>query len=200
MAGDQVFFRSLVSNSNSIAQLQTELRTNPDLHRESGWAKDRQHSPSWNLNHIFANKASLGALPPLLTLFCFPCPSALKLIHRSYLSTALTDTGKYVVHARLQKFSASLYLESLEWENTGLITMFVFPQPLAGKISLAVALRKECSGRKLWPPKGKVRQKIRFPSPVSHVTTISSSKKIYFLSSTTTTLDNLYWKLQQTLQ
>lgn len=64
--------------------------------------------------------------------------------------------------ARLQKFSALLYLWGLEWENTGLIPMFVTPQPLAGKISLAVALRKdvkEHTGRKLWPPKGKVQQR-----------------------------------------
>lgn len=78
--------------------------------------------------------------------------------------------------------------------------MFVFPQPLAGKISLAVALGKDVKehlGRKLQPPKGKksLTKKIHLPNPVSHVTTKSSSKKVYFLSlflsSTTTLLDNL---------
>jgi len=62
------------------------------------------------------------------------------------------------MRARLQKFSAFLYLQGLLWENPGLITMFVFPQPLAGKIFRAIALRKdtkEHKGRKLWPPKGK---------------------------------------------
>lgn len=68
-----------------------------------------------------------------------------------------------VLHARLQKFSAFLYLESLEWENTALITMFVFAQPLAGKIPLAVAFGKdlkECLGRKLRPSKESLTKNI----------------------------------------
>lgn len=56
--------------------------------------------------------------------------------------------------ARFQKFSVFLYLQGLEWENTGLVPMFVLPQPLPGKMSLAIVLRKdvnESMGRKLWP-------------------------------------------------
>lgn len=77
--------------------------------------------------------------------------------------------------------------------------MFVTPQPLAGKISLAIAPRKdvkEHTGRNLWPPKGKVQQRsedlVNFYIPHNKHQNSQVKKFLFFLSSITTTgLDGL---------
>lgn len=101
-----------------------------------------------------------------------PLPMSLKLVSRSHQSLQHSQTLENYRGSRLQKSSAFLYLQDVEKGNSGLIPVFVLPQPVAGKSPLAMVLRKDVkyhTGRKLQPPKGKVRQRnedsVNFYSP-----------------------------------